>query len=244
MKPRAQIASMVAFLICLLTRLIVELFRDSIIINQSYAAWRTISTITMILSVLSGIWFIVSIVASIKRRVERKKKKEAAAASKLREEAANKSKRKLRTPEDVYEYYRNFLNRCEPNTIVHDEIRNVIALLDRMNDCQKRLEQLLEANDLEALGEPIRQIIQEIEDLICTKYKQAINDYIATNNIDVFIRACQEADRKNSDSIGRVEECLKTMATYANSRTDDGKDAEQTLNVCIEQLRGSARIGG
>lgn len=244
MGNRSRVASIIGVLFVLLGLLVnalVRLNRDDIIINSGYSRWRTYNTVATILMVVSIVVVIVIFAISLLCFAQQKKAVANEALRQRESERAAQSKRKLENPEDVRKYFlelwRMHMDSSRPEGREMSKRAHEIAnQLKNMNNYQQRLEALLAINDISAM-QSAREILQQLEDTTCRASKLAINQYIATEDPEAFVKAAESVIASNQKKLDGAEKYLETLADYASKQDGDMDDAEASLELYCQRMR-------
>ena len=229
---RSLLIAVASAVICLAAYVGTIANKESLIIRYHYSGWRTINTISVIVLAISGVNLVLNLIFSgykfwRKQKDARSEREQAA----QREAELNESK-KLRTPEEVRQY---FIKICKDRP--HCQIAKMIKdQLDEMNGHQDRFEKLLEVNDI-SMASNIRRVLQDAEDSICADCKSAINRYIVGDD-DGFEETANQVYKRNADKLDKVKEFLAQLAAFASGNVTSG-DAINNLEIYAETIRES-----
>ena len=219
-------------LVCLVFYVYTGANKEGIVIRHHYSGWRTMNTISTIALVLGGALLALSLAIFAfkhwqKRRVARSERELEA----KREAELNESK-KLRTPEDVRQYFIKICRerpQCQIAKMIKDQ-------LDEMNGHQDRFEKLLEVNDI-SMAANIKQVLQDAEDSICADCKGAINRYIVEDDTG-FEETAELVYKRNAEKLEKVQEFLNRLAEFASGQVT-GEDAMRNLEIYGETISAS-----
>ena len=232
-RARARLIAVLGAVACFVAHVGTNIAQDSLVIRYHYSGWRTIHIITTVALVISVAVLAFDLATAGLRKLRQKKAVRIEAESTKRREAEQSESKKLRDPEDIRQFFIQICN-CGRSQCA-GPARQIVEQLNQMNDHQSTFERLLEINDISAVAESTRKLLQDIEDSICDSCREAINRYII-NDFDGFERAAKKIHAKNAAVLTEVQSFLKTMADFASGQ-NNGEDATRCLASYNETIR-------
>ncbi len=114
-----------------------------------------------------------------------------------------------------------------------------IAQLDKMDDYQLRLHNLLESNDLEAFAYT-EEILDDVEMALCKGMKSFLNYLIVTDDSEKINEKFKAMLNTNQDRFMHVQKLLLTLADFVDENINS-RDATEKIQFCNEAIRQTMR---
>ena len=222
--------------------------RDDVIIQIGIVAYRRLIKYVLITALILAALGILRMLAGmlLKRSRARKKKEQeqrehAMERARAEAEADLSVSRKLDT--DVI---RRMLKKEGRNQweCLTDDIDRLVVQMDRMDDCQVKLSELLKRNDAGSLKDT-EEVLDQVEQYICRNMRKALN-YLSILRSDEAggrqkaqqqLRACA---KDNEQQLEQVQELLLALADLLNmqgSGTREIETLEMYKNIILESVR-------
>ncbi len=143
---------------------------------------------------------------------------------------AMKEKKKSYSPEDIRQSIAQ-MQKEYPNY----PFSKCIAQMDKMDNYQLRLHNLLEANDLEAFAYT-ESILAVVEMVLCKGMKSFLNYLIVTDDSKKINEKFTNMMNTNQDRFDHVQELLLTLADFVDENINS-RDALEKIEFCNEAIR-------
>lgn len=200
--------------------------KGQIVIYSGIATYRAYTTISTVILIAGIILLAAGLALSMKAQaaVAQTKKEEKTAMK------AMKEKKKSYSPEDIRQSIAQ-MQKEYPNY----PFSKCIAQMDKMDNYQLRLHNLLEANDLEAFAYT-ESILDDVEMALCKGMKSFLNYLIVTDDSKKINEKFTNMMNTNQDRFDHVQELLLTLADFVDENINS-RDALEKIEFCNEAIR-------
>lgn len=230
----------IGWFIMLLRYLLIVRLKDDLVVKLHYSGYQAIDTVFFVASM---VFFVAAVslqtyccVLTVR---ERKRDKE------LEEKAEPiRSEPILGTPEGIYRYL-DKMRQCAENNFgslhstdnvdVSTRVHILLAQLDKMNEIQSKLEELLEMNNITSLDET-KDLLQDIENAICMTNDRNLINYYVVGGWGSFIEHNEQISNENWSLLEQAQGLLDDIVEFVNG----GKSLDQVKNR-VDAFRSTVR---
>lgn len=222
--------------------------KTTFVIEKGIVLYRTlfIACSAVCLVLLAALLILLG-AAAAKRREETLRQNDAARSQKERQAAESAAAADLSVKKKLdAAAIRQILNKEKTGrwSLLEDEISSCISQLDRMDQYQARLKELLALNDALSLKDT-EDVLDQVEQYLCKNMRKAINylnilDPESAEDAKAARKKLHSCAEENEDSLKRTQEFLIALTDFLNQQ-GDGTGEIDLLDVYKNTILDSIR---